>query len=98
MTARELTGQLQPYADEEIEQVVTESGENITGIYPDGTYIVLTTSDTDDSLSVDGLIAGLERLDPADQEREVVTDSMADICSAAYECVCAPTVYLKHTI
>lgn len=95
MTVRQLTGQLSPYAGEGIEQVVTESGESVTGIHPDDAYIVLTTSEADDSITVDALIAGLEQCDAA---KEVVTDSLADIRCAAYECIVNPTVYLKYHI
>lgn len=95
MTARQLIEQLSPYAGEEIEQVVTESGESITGVRPDDAYIVLDTSAAGDSLTVDALIAGLGQCDAA---MEVVTDGMADIRGAAYECIVYPTVYLKYRI
>ncbi len=96
MTARELIEQLTPYADEGVRRVVTESGENIINVYNDDPYIILGTSEIEDnSLTVRNIIA---KLGQCDQEREVVTDSMADICCAAYECLIDPTVYLKHHI
>ncbi len=98
MTVRELIGQLEPYTGEGIRQVLAESGEHIMGIYSDDTYIILITSEIDDSLSVDGLITRLDQLDQSDQEKEVVTDSMEDICCVAYVCIADPVLYLKYHI
>lgn len=96
MTVRELIGHLKPYEGEGIRQVLAETGEEIMGIYPDGTYIVLITSEIDDSLSVDNLITRLERLDQEDQEKKAVTDSMEEICGVEYVCIAYPVLYLKY--
>lgn len=106
MTVRELIGHLKPYEGEGIRQVLAETGENITGIclpgenvvgiYPAGTYAVLITSETGDSLPVDGLITQLERLHQKDQEKKAVTDSMEEICGVEYACTAGPVLYLKY--
>lgn len=106
MTVRELIGHLKPYAGKGIRQVLAETGENITGIYlpgenvmvipPYNTYAVLITSETGDSLSVDRLITGLERLNQKDQEKKAVTDSMEEICGVEYVCIAYPVLYLKY--
>lgn len=98
MTVSELIGQLEPYAGKGIRQVLAESGEHVMGIYSDDAYIILITSEIDDGLSADGLIARLDQLDQSDQEKEVVTDSMEDICCVAYACIADPALYLKYHI
>lgn len=106
MTVIELIGHLKPYEGKGIRKVLAETGENIIGIYlprenvmviqPYNTYAVLVTSETGDSLPVDRLITGLERLDREDQEKKAVTDSMEEICGVGYACIADPVLYLKY--